>query len=50
MFAKLTSADGDDVYPVTVAEISEAQQASKEFKRYLRLNFSKTEIDTYFPG
>ena len=36
LFANLTSADGDDVYPVTVNEISEAQRASKEFKRYFK--------------
>ena len=35
LFANLTTAD-DDIHPVTVAEISEAQQNDKHFKRYFK--------------
>ena len=35
LFANLTTAD-DDIHPVTVAEISEAQQNHKHFKRYFK--------------
>ena len=35
LFANITTAD-DDIHPVTVAEISDAQRASKEYKRYFK--------------